>query len=127
MRKHPCAIAEIHGSKEYTGIKGTVKFHHTPYGVLVMVDIRSLPYSKEKCSGRIFAFHIHSGNSCSGTEHDPFSDAMATFRSQIATDYNMQEIYDRRPDLRALESGVGVLRQREKVAMSDMQIGRAHV
>lgn len=45
---------------------------------------------------------------------------LATFRSQIATDYNMQEIYDRRPDLRALESGVGVLRQREKVAMSDM-------
>lgn len=79
MRKRPCAIAEIHGSEEYTQIKGTVKFHRTPYGVLVMSDIHSLPCSKEKCSGRIFAFHIHSGNSCSGTEHDPFSDAMTHY------------------------------------------------
>lgn len=45
---------------------------------------------------------------------------LAEFSSQIATGYNMQEVYNRRQDLMALESGVGMLRQREKVAMSDM-------
>lgn len=45
---------------------------------------------------------------------------LATYTSEIATSYNMQDIYARRQDLRALENGVQVLRQREKVAMSDM-------
>lgn len=38
----------------------------------------------------------------------------------IATSYNMADIYARRQDLRALEMGINALRQKEKVAMSDM-------
>ncbi|MCM1292545.1 MAG: TolC family protein [Bacteroides sp.] len=38
----------------------------------------------------------------------------------IATSYNMADVYDRRQDLRALSMGVEVLKQKEKVAMSDM-------
>lgn len=38
----------------------------------------------------------------------------------IATSYNMADVYARRQDLRALEMGIEALRQKEKVAMSDM-------
>lgn len=38
----------------------------------------------------------------------------------IATSYNMADIYARRQDLRALEMGIEALRQKEKVAKSDM-------
>lgn len=37
-----------------------------------------------------------------------------------ATHYNMEEVYGRRQDLRALEMGVNALKQKERVAMSDM-------
>ncbi len=38
----------------------------------------------------------------------------------IARDYNMDEVYSRRQDLRALEAGVQIFKQKERVAMSDM-------
>ncbi len=38
----------------------------------------------------------------------------------VARDYNMDDVYSRRQDLRALEMGVKALGQKEKVAMSDM-------
>ena len=38
----------------------------------------------------------------------------------VAKDYNMEDVYARRQDLRALEMGVKALGQKEKVAMSDM-------
>lgn len=45
---------------------------------------------------------------------------LAEYSSQIATNYNMDDVYARRQDLRALENGVLVMRQREKVARSEM-------
>ena len=44
----------------------------------------------------------------------------ATVNSEIARQYNMEEVYSRRPDLRALELGVSIAGQQAKVAMSDM-------
>lgn len=44
----------------------------------------------------------------------------ADLTGNVATQYNMEEIYSRRPDLRALELGVGIAGQQKKVAMSDM-------
>ncbi len=38
----------------------------------------------------------------------------------VATVYNMNDIYARRPDLRALELGVNITKQQSKVAMSSM-------
>ncbi|MCM1482818.1 MAG: TolC family protein [Muribaculaceae bacterium] len=45
---------------------------------------------------------------------------IATTTSEIALSYNMNDVYARRQDLRALENGVQVLRQREKAVMADM-------
>lgn len=42
------------------------------------------------------------------------------FTTLIASSYNMEDVYNRRPDLRALESGINIYRQQEKVALSDM-------
>lgn len=44
----------------------------------------------------------------------------ADLTGNVATQYNMEEIYSRRPDLRALELGVNIAGQQKKVAMSDM-------
>ena len=44
----------------------------------------------------------------------------ATVSSEIARQYNMEEVYSRRPDLRALELGVDIAGQQKKVAMADM-------
>ena len=40
--------------------------------------------------------------------------------ADIATHYNMEDVYSRRPDLRALELGVNIAGQQKKVAMSAM-------
>ncbi len=45
---------------------------------------------------------------------------LATYTSEIANSYNMGDVYARRQDLRALENGVQVLRQREKAVRADM-------
>lgn len=52
------------------------------------------------------------------TLRDEDSETVAT--GTPATSYNLNDVYSRRQDLRALETGVLALRQREKVAMSDM-------
>lgn len=38
----------------------------------------------------------------------------------VATDYNMQEVYSRRPDLEALRIGTRIMDQKSKVALSEM-------
>lgn len=43
-----------------------------------------------------------------------------TVKADIARQYDMEEIYSRRPDLRALAIGVDIAGQQKKVAMSDM-------
>lgn len=40
--------------------------------------------------------------------------------SMAATTYNMQEVYDRRQDLRALQAGIDILHQKANVAKSEM-------
>lgn len=50
---------------------------------------------------------------------DEDSDFVGT-NAPIARNYNMDEVYSRRQDLRALEAGVQIFKQKERVAMSDM-------
>lgn len=69
------AEAIIKGSEKYPKIKGYVRFSRVKKGVLVSVFISGLPLPENKCDRRIFAFHIHSGGSCSGNFSDPFADA----------------------------------------------------
>ena len=44
----------------------------------------------------------------------------AEFTTPIANSYNMADVYDRRQDLKALEAGISIYRQKERVALSDM-------
>ncbi len=75
MRGLPDAVAAINGGAEYPGINGSVKFYQTSRGVLTVAEIFGLPTSTEKCGNDIFAFHIHSGATCTGNAEDEFSDA----------------------------------------------------
>lgn len=73
-RRPGTATAEIRGSADYPDIRGTVRFRQTRAGVLVTAEISGLPEDNPAGNG-IFAFHIHEGDSCTGTDTDPFSHA----------------------------------------------------
>lgn len=69
------ARANIRGGRLYSNIKGVVNFQETNKGVIVTAKINGLPQSKNNCKGRFFGFHIHEGNSCTGTSNDEFENA----------------------------------------------------
>ncbi len=75
LRGLPDAVATVRGNSEYPGINGSVKFYQTARGVLTVAEVFGLPISAEKCGNDIFAFHIHSGASCTGNGEDEFADA----------------------------------------------------
>lgn len=79
LRQRPQAVAKIRGSKDYPELRGTVSFYQTPYGAMVMSRISGLPHTDEVCHQPIFAYHIHSGSSCSGNDMDAFASAMAHY------------------------------------------------
>ena len=76
LNRRPQAMAMIKGSDKYPSIKGNAKFYEVPEGVLVAVDVCGLPSNVNRCDNPIFVLHIHSGNSCTGTMQDSFSNAM---------------------------------------------------
>ena len=71
VQGRPDAAAEIRGSCGFPDIEGTVRFYQTQQGVLVYADIRCLPVS----GSQVFGFHIHEGESCTGSSGDSFADA----------------------------------------------------
>lgn len=75
LQESPSATAEVRGSAEYPRIRGRVNFYQTRSGVLVSAEVFGLPGADSACKKRIFAFHIHSGGSCTGNRSDPFADA----------------------------------------------------
>lgn len=79
LQQIPSAAAEINGSAEYPSIAGEVRFYQTASGVLVSAEITGLPMSEAACKKHIFAFHIHSGGSCTGTANDAFANALAHY------------------------------------------------
>lgn len=72
--KKPDAKAEIKGSDTYPDIAGKANFYQIKDGVLLSVEVAGLPTNGDNCSGGIFGFHIHEGESCTGNTEDPFSD-----------------------------------------------------
>jgi len=82
LRQRPDAVAEIYGNGDYADIAGNVYFYETQNGVLVSADVTGLPYSDDKCENGIFAFHIHSGTSCSGNDEDPFADVLTHYNPE---------------------------------------------
>ena len=79
LGRRPQAVASIKGSDKYPALSGVVRFYQTKHGVIVLTEISGLPKSENKCKQPIFAFHIHSGDSCTGNENDAFYDAMSHY------------------------------------------------
>ena len=74
----PEASAAIRGSRQYPGLSGNVLFYPFWDGSLVFVNVFRLPDEEEggvPCSDKMYAFHIHEGEHCTGTEENPFADA----------------------------------------------------
>lgn len=74
LQQRPQAWAMVQGSRDYPGIQGNVRFYQTPRGVLVSAEFVGLPNPSEICRSPVFGFHIHEGDSCTGTREDPFAD-----------------------------------------------------
>ena len=79
LHQRPQAAAILRGSAEYPEITGMVQFFQTREGVLVAAEVFGLPSPGGVCGWPVFAFHIHSGGSCTGSAADPFADAMTHF------------------------------------------------
>ncbi|NBH15225.1 superoxide dismutase family protein [Lachnospiraceae bacterium] len=75
----PAAYAEITGNPGNGEITGIVRFYSVNDGVLVNAEIYGLPISTETCGPDIFGFHIHEGNSCTGTNDDPYANVGAHY------------------------------------------------
>lgn len=73
------AKAEIIGGSKFPDIRGETFFKQTSQGVIVTTRFYNLPHNDKVCGSRIFGFHIHSGNSCSGTINDEFKDALSHY------------------------------------------------
>ncbi len=75
LKSKPNATATIKGSRHHPHIYGTVNFYQAEKGVIVATEVSGLPNPMGKCQKAIFGFHLHSGNSCTGNESDPFANA----------------------------------------------------
>ena len=74
LSKRPIAAAFLNGNEKNSKIHGTVLFYQVNSGVVVRAEIIGLPSTNNPCKNPIFAFHIHSGSSCTGNLQDPFAD-----------------------------------------------------
>lgn len=79
LRCRPQAMAKIAGSESCPDISGTVRFYQTRAGVIVRAEVWGLPCSESPCGARVFGFHIHEGQPCTGNMDDPFADAMGHY------------------------------------------------
>ena len=79
LQRVPAAGAELRGSSDYPSISGRVFFYPTERGVLVAAQVYGLPVAVSPCKGRIFAFHIHSGATCTGNQNDAFADTKSHY------------------------------------------------
>ena len=73
----PAARALLRGDAAHPALRGTVHFYAHRGGTLTVVEVRGLPYDASPCANNIFALHIHTGRSCTGTPS--FSDAGGHF------------------------------------------------
>ncbi|MCD2491795.1 superoxide dismutase family protein [Lacrimispora sp. NSJ-141] len=74
LRMTPVSHSDIYGSDEYPDIHGTVYFYPFWDGTLVVVEAAGLPFTDHACTEGIFGFHIHEGDSCQGSQEEPFSE-----------------------------------------------------
>lgn len=79
LRQGPNAIARIYGNPNYPELDGTIKFFSTNIGTIVISEVSGLPENNDKCRQPVFAFHIHSGGTCSGDDSDFFANALTHY------------------------------------------------
>ena len=79
LNSSPQGIAHVMGNEKYPGIRGLFAFYQTRRGVLVVAQVHGLPIASDSCEGKIFALHIHGGESCTGNEKDPFANSMVHY------------------------------------------------
>ena len=79
FKSKPVAFAFIKGSEKHPGINGKVMFYVATDGVMVHAEIKGLPRINKACDNPIYAFHIHTGTSCSGNETDAFANTGTHF------------------------------------------------
>ena len=75
LKRPPAVYANVCGKDEYASIKANVYFYRLMEKVFVVVDAQGLPQNGGECGENVFGFHIHSGESCTGNESDPYADA----------------------------------------------------
>lgn len=78
----PAAKAIVKGSDAYPELHGEVLFYDAVGGTLVMAQMFGLPKAQKPCDPQVFAFHIHDGESCTGTREDPFANAGMHYNPQ---------------------------------------------
>ncbi len=79
MKNKIYAMANISGSRDYQGIRGTVTFITAASGVMVTAHILGLPARNDCTESGVFGFHIHEGRSCTGNSDDEFKDALGHY------------------------------------------------
>ena len=79
FRRQPNAVASVTGSAKYPNLRGNVMFYNTNRGTVVRAEITGLPRTNDICRQPVFGFHIHAGESCTGTAEEPFADADGHF------------------------------------------------
>ena len=77
LNSYPSAFAAINGSEKYPKVYARMQFYQKEDFVIVATEAEGLP---ENQYGRgVFGFHIHSGESCTGDETDPFKNALTHY------------------------------------------------
>lgn len=79
LRRRPQAAAALRSAPDHPGALGQVRFYQTARGVLVAAEVWNLPITPDNCGEQVYGFHIHAGGSCTGTESDPFADALTHY------------------------------------------------
>lgn len=87
LRDTPDAAAVIKGGSDYPKINGNIRFYQTNAGVLVAAELFGLPAvssasacsSNVSCCSRIFALHLHEGESCADGMGDSFQASMSHY------------------------------------------------
>ena len=82
FNQKPKAFASLRGSNRFPKINGVVYFFEIKEGIVVVTNVSGLPDIQNGFKSPVFAFHIHSGTSCSGNQTDYFANTKNHYNPQ---------------------------------------------
>lgn len=75
-QKKADAICELQEIGEYRNVRAVCLLNQMEFGVSLQINVVGYPMlNRIRCQQPIIAFHIHKGNSCTGTNENPFLNA----------------------------------------------------